>query len=278
MSSKAEKRAQQFSSLLTGLVRIPFLFVCLLGSFWLGSLCGVAVNAALERFIGPGDYTRWVSVATVMVAIALSLKFVAPLIWKGLEAVLGRLEERFEVWVGAAGANPTAGWREDPRVPLVLDLDKNSFCGVRLGQPLVGLSHLGPADDSRLARRGLLTYRAQRVYLWAEEERLHSVETSFVDERGRPLPEPPVVVRRAGRPLPLKAGMSRDDIIALLGPPTRVEELDGKVVELLYDFPEATWSVDFTPDDTINGVNLYPPLPPEEREADEEDSAKAAVS
>lgn len=54
-------------------------------------------------------------------------------------------------------ANPTAGWREDLRTPLLADLDRFELSGVGFGEPVAPLSFLGPADTALLeyARKGL---------------------------------------------------------------------------------------------------------------------------
>lgn len=48
--------------------------------------------------------------------------------------------------------NPTADWRAQPGLALVLDLDEESFCGIRLGEKAERLEKLGPAEDAAKAR------------------------------------------------------------------------------------------------------------------------------
>jgi hypothetical protein len=45
-----------------------------------------------------------------------------------------------------ANRDPTVGWSATSGLPLVLDLNTRSFCGVKLGQPIAGLAGLGPAE------------------------------------------------------------------------------------------------------------------------------------
>ena len=48
--------------------------------------------------------------------------------------------------------NPTADWHAQAGLALLLDLDEESFCGIRLGEKADRLQKLGPAEDAKKAR------------------------------------------------------------------------------------------------------------------------------
>jgi len=66
--------------------------------------------------------------------------------------------------------NPTADWRAQPGLALVLDLDEESFCGIRLGEKADRLQKLGPAEDARKARVQKTYNYATRGFSCDEEE------------------------------------------------------------------------------------------------------------
>lgn len=57
----------------------------------------------------------------------------------------------FELFFGPK--NPTKTWQRATGLRLDFDLEQGSLNGVRLGDPLEGVSFLGPVED----RKGLIT-------------------------------------------------------------------------------------------------------------------------
>ncbi len=47
----------------------------------------------------------------------------------------------------------TSAWKADAGLALVFDFRQNALCGIKIGDPVEGLSKLGPAEDARAARR-----------------------------------------------------------------------------------------------------------------------------
>jgi len=113
--------------------------------------------------------------------------------------------------------NPTADWRRDSSLALVLDLDEESFCGIRLGERADRLQKLGPASDAAAARAGRYEYAPHGFLCQAEQGRFVEVELAFTPDRGTGRYEG--LVKRGGRAQPFSPGASEQDVIALLGEP-----------------------------------------------------------
>ena len=71
--------------------------------------------------------------------------------------------------------NPTQDWRGQSGLTLVLDLDEESFCGIRLGEKAERLQKLGPAEDAAKARIGTYRYTSHGYYCEEEQGRFAEV-------------------------------------------------------------------------------------------------------
>ena len=80
--------------------------------------------------------------------------------------------------------NPTRDWRGQHGLALVLDLDQESFCGVRLGEPAERLEKFGPATDAESARIGMYNYPDRGFQVNAEQGKFVEVEMAFGDGEG----------------------------------------------------------------------------------------------
>lgn len=67
-------------------------------------------------------------------------------------------------------ADPTRHWVAQPHLPLQFDFDVFELCGVGLGDRVEALCFLGPAEDSRWARRGRLRYFSRGVEIDVADE------------------------------------------------------------------------------------------------------------
>ncbi len=113
--------------------------------------------------------------------------------------------------------NPTRDWHAQPGLELVLDLDDESFCGIRLGERADRLRKLGPSGDARSARLGSYDYTDRGFHCREEGGRFVDVELSFSTEEGHPAF--PGAVRRGGRAATLTERTTEVELIALLGEP-----------------------------------------------------------
>ncbi len=112
--------------------------------------------------------------------------------------------------------NPTADWRPAAGFDLVLDLDDESFCGIRLGERADRLRKFGPADDAAAARNGSYRYLAKGFDCLDEQGRFAEVEIGFGGSDARPFAG---VVRRNGTAATFGPDTGEADLAAHLGKP-----------------------------------------------------------
>lgn len=112
--------------------------------------------------------------------------------------------------------NPTREWRAQPGLELVLDLDDESFCGIRLGERADRLEKLGPAEDAAAARRGDYRYRSRGFVCREEQGRFVELEANSGVGEGQPFAG---LVRRNGASATLTPQMTESDLVAHLGKP-----------------------------------------------------------
>jgi hypothetical protein len=119
--------------------------------------------------------------------------------------------------------NPTRDWRGQHGLALVLDLDQESFCGIRLGEPAERLEKFGPSADAQSARIGVFNYPDRGFEVSAEQGKFVEIEMAFGEGEGAH-PYAGSVVRN-GRSVTLTANTAEADLVALLGPAAnRTEE------------------------------------------------------
>lgn len=75
--------------------------------------------------------------------------------------------------------NPTKDWRAQANLALALDLDEESFCGIRLGEKAARLQVFGPAEDAKKARIGMFRYWARGFSLTEEQGRFVDVSCHY---------------------------------------------------------------------------------------------------
>ena len=144
--------------------------------------------------------------------------------------------------------NPTRDWREQRGLQLVLDLDQESFCGIRLGDPAVRLEKVGPCEDAASARSGMYNYPGRGFQLNVERECFVEVEAAFGEGEGARAFAGGLV--RHGRTAVFTASSTEADLVALLGEPaSRKEEPADEDcpahVTLLWNLERTDFSADF---------------------------------
>ena len=160
-----------------------------------------------------------------------------------------------KAWQAASRwSNPTRGWREDQTRALELDLDRQHFCGVVIGEPLQRLALLGPATrwsyDLEFPRHGI-TLCGERSIQEIGFFFGHPDEPRQGEYRGR-------IVHR-GAELTLSC---RDDESRLIGrfgePYWRDEDADETI--LFYEFSAVEWQLELGHDGCLKCFSLSQPL------------------
>jgi hypothetical protein len=137
--------------------------------------------------------------------------------------------------------NPTREWRSQPGLELLLDLDDESFCGIRLGERADRLQKLGPAEDAAAARRGSYWYLSRGFLCREEQGRFVELEVVYSVGEGQPFAG---LVRRNGATATLAPHTTEADLVAHLGQPD-----ERKASEAKQGFPSEaglTWHLNRT--------------------------------
>lgn len=121
--------------------------------------------------------------------------------------------------------NPTREWRAQPGLELVLDLDDESFSGIRLGERADRLQKLGPAEDATAARRGAYRYWSRGFECREEQGRFVEVDAIYTEGVGRPFAGP---VRRNGAAATLTPQTTERELVAHLGQPDERESSEAE--------------------------------------------------
>jgi len=138
--------------------------------------------------------------------------------------------------------NPTKDWRAQPGLALVLDLDEESFCGIRLGEKAERLQKLGPAEDAAKARVQSYRYTSRGFYCEEEQGRFVEVVLWYgAALEGQAFAGP---VRRTGANVVFGAGTTEAEVVAHLGPPAKRESSDAE--EGMSGGASLTWQLNRT--------------------------------
>jgi hypothetical protein len=116
--------------------------------------------------------------------------------------------------------NPTREWRAQPGLELVLDLDDESFCGIRLGERADRLQKLGRAEDAGAARRHEYRYWSRGFLCREEQGRFVEAEVTYTVGVGQPFAGP---VRRNGATAVFTPDTTEPELVAHLGKPDERE-------------------------------------------------------
>jgi len=132
-----------------------------------------------------------------------------------------------------SSTNPTKGWKEDPSVSVVIDLDRHRLSGFGIRDPLVGLSFLGPATASgsalSFARKGIALGFAHGLITWIAAYIAASSEEGVGRFCG--------CVQYQGRRIDLSEGTTEGEILRIFWPPYWRDQ-DAEEVILFYEFGE----------------------------------------
>jgi hypothetical protein len=154
--------------------------------------------------------------------------------------------------------NVTYDWVKRPGLPLVVDLDRHSLCGVAVGAAIAGLAGLGPADDRR-HQGAVLGYGRGGFYL-TYDRRLATL-TGFVlglttgSGAARPYAG---TWRWRGREVMLSASTSPQRLTELLGEEPFHDfrdEVTGELVRF-YEHPAAEWQFVFDAQSHLTSVEI----------------------
>lgn len=155
------------------------------------------------------------------------------------------------------GTDVTRHWVAEQQPQLEFNFDEFALCGVRLGDRAEQLSELGlgPAEDVRAARKGLLRYYSLGLEINIREEEIagfaliwawpNELDCLFASFSGRCV--------HHDRDLPLHRETNFVDITARLGEPAeRIDHEDGYT--FIYEFGGVTLEVEFDALDLLNSI------------------------
>ncbi len=172
---------------------------------------------------------------------------------------MGLLPKRF------TATNPSAEWRENPLVPLEVDLDRHRLGPVALGDPIEKLSFLGPGRRSGADKSWVeypmkgLTFGAKDAALdWFTVFLQPSPAARFGAFRGR--------LKFRGSPLAPAAFASEPEAVRLFGEPYW-RDADEDEALLFYEFGPVEWQLEVAPSGAVTALTVSPPLlaDPEQR-------------
>jgi hypothetical protein len=118
--------------------------------------------------------------------------------------------------------NPTRDWRAARGLELILDLDEESFCGIRLGERADRLQRLGPAADAGAARIGEYRYPDRGFTCREEQGRFVEVELAYLMDA--PEPHFKGAIRRRGHTTSFSDETAEHQLVEHLGPPDERKE------------------------------------------------------
>ncbi len=140
--------------------------------------------------------------------------------------------------------NPTRDWSRTDGIPLVVDLEAGTFCGVRLGESIAPLQGLGPVEYAPGLRIGGYAYFSKGLEYGTEGDDLlqsysvydaHSDDPRFATFPGR--------LRHGGQLIAL-AEITPHRAIELFGQPIEKDEYDG-ILCLYFERPGIEFDLEF---------------------------------
>ena len=157
--------------------------------------------------------------------------------------------------------NPTTEWKEDPSVPVVLDLDRHRLSGSGIRDPLAGLSFLGPATASG----SILSFPRKGIMVGFANGRITSfaayVSASAEEEVERFCGG----FHYQGRRLDLSQETTEEEILRLFGPPYWRDQ-DAEEVIIFYEFGEHEWQIEINLSGHLRVFMIAPPILADEKQ------------
>jgi len=160
------------------------------------------------------------------------------------------------------GHDLTRTWVREPERTIEFDFTERSLAGTRLGDRIEELSFLGPAEEPRSARRGLLSYFSLGLEIDIEDELLKTFRLIWEDPADQRFSSFTGVCRLRGKVVPLHRESTFVDVVRHLGQPDEQEEDSfGKVfcytragfdVEVVFDELDLLLSVSVLPVDNMD--------------------------
>ncbi len=157
------------------------------------------------------------------------------------------------------GADITGDWVIEPQLELEFRFDDFSLCGVRLEDRAEELSGLGPAEDRRAARKGLLLYYSLGLQMETDHELVaafvlfwvwpNDLNTPFGSFSGR--------CTQNGKTWPLNRETNFLDFTARFGEPDRREDDEAGMV-FVYLFDAVRMEVEFDDLDLLTSIAVLP--------------------
>ncbi len=162
-----------------------------------------------------------------------------------------------------AKSDPTREWTAQPGLKVLLDLDKHTLCGIRLGDPVDRVSRLGTPDNLRPTKYEDYAYDTLGFDIGAREGMvtgftlLFDPEAAGFEEDVRPFGGG---VRWRGESCKLSSDTRAAQFIERFGEPYWTDRDDDEIL-LFYEFGEVEWQVEFGADERlVMMIIVTPPL------------------
>ena len=155
----------------------------------------------------------------------------------------------------------TRNWVRDPKLQMVFDFDRHTFCGERLDVPLERLQKLGPSVNRRVAKNCYLYYFGDGVEVGVEEGRFTECILVFhweyfkgkTDPSDRPF-RGRCIVR--GQDLGFSADTTEQDIESAFGPPAK-RAADSEDIVLRYKRDEHDYMIELTGEGKLVSIFVF---------------------
>src|SRR5436190_15645553 len=155
-----------------------------------------------------------------------------------------------------AWANPLWLWREDPSIPLVLDLDAHQLCGVGIGDSLERLSFLGRgklhSSHASFPDKGL-------AFGCGQELRIEEISVFFGHQAEPDGGAFPGIFRSRNLPCPLSRETMERDLCLTFGEPYWRDQDDDETI-LFYEWGDREWQVELAGDGCLKCLVIGVPI------------------
>ena len=158
--------------------------------------------------------------------------------------------------------DPASLWVAEPGLPLEVDLEEASCCGVRLGSRASALSKLGPPSNPKPTPKGSYQWNPLGISALASKEILDYFSITIHPLDDDDLKAFPGKLFRGGKPLDLGPSSRVEDVVRVLGEPWHdyADDEDPDVTRTLYyETRTLEWRLEFLKAGTLYGIELVTP-------------------
>ena len=153
-------------------------------------------------------------------------------------------------------ANPLWLWREDPSIPLVLDLDAHQLCGVGIGDSLERLSFLGRGK----LHSSLAVFPDKGLAIGCSQELRIEEISVFVGHQAEPAGGAfSGTFRHHKSPCPLSRETTERDLRQAFGEPYWRNQDDDETI-LFYEWRSCEWQVELAADGCLKCLVIGVPI------------------